>query len=276
MNSASAHGDGGRPAWRARADVWRPARRRRELLVSTLSPLFVLLAWEGLVRAGLLDARFFPAPTSIVDTFVTVVASGEMLRDLSATLTRIVLGYLLGAVPGLLLGLLLGLASLLRAFAMPIIFAAYPVPKVAVLPLIMLIFGIGELSKYIIVAIGVFFLVVVNTTAGVLQIDRIYFDVARNFEAPRRDVYLRVVLPGALPQIFTGLKLGLGVALIILITAEFVGAQSGVGVMIYQAWQVFAIERLFVGLLVVSFLGYLLSLGFDELERAALPWRPRE
>lgn len=266
-----------RIAWRARPDATPSARgfsaRRRDVLVSIFSPVVVLVAWEALVRGRLLDARFFPAPTSIVGTFTSVVRSGDLWTDLSATLTRIVLGYLLGALPALALGILLGLAPFARAFATPIIFALYPIPKVAVLPLIMLIFGIGETSKYVIVAIGVFFLVVVNTMAGVLSIERIYFDVARNFHLSRRDFYLRVVLPGALPQIFTGLKLAIGVALIILVTAEFVGAQSGIGVMIFQAWQVFAIERLFVGLVVVSFLGYLLSLGFDELERIALPWR---
>lgn len=271
-------GDGAtRAAWRAAADP--PARtrgltrRQRELFVSVFSPVAVLAVWELSVRARLLDARFFPAPTSIMGTFAATVSSGELWSHLSATLVRIAVGFLLGALPALLLGVLLGLAPFARAFANPIIYALYPVPKVAILPLIMLIFGIGEMSKYVVVAIAVFFLVIVNTMAGVVQIEKIHFDVARNFGASRRDLYIRVVLPGALPQIFTGLKLANGVALIVLVTAEFVGAQTGVGVMIFQSWQVFAIERLFVGLVVVSFLGYLLSLIFDELERMAIPWR---
>jgi NitT/TauT family transport system permease protein len=97
--------------------------------------------------------------------------------------------------------------------------------------------------------------------------------VAKNFNASRRDFYLKVVLPGALPAIFTGLKLAMGVALIVLVTAEFVGARMGLGVMIFEAWQVFAIERLFVGLVVVSFLGYSLSLLIDELQRLLVPWQ---
>ena len=266
-----------RAPWRAAADP--PARtrgltrRQRELAVSVFSPVAVLVLWELAVRTRLLDARFFPAPTAIVGTFAATTASGELWSHVSATLARIAVGFLMGAVPALLLGVLLGLAPFARAFANPIIFALYPVPKVAILPLIMLIFGLGEMSKYVVVAIAVFFLVIVNTMAGVVQIDRIHFDVARNFGVSRRDVYARVVLPGALPQIFTGLKLAIGVALIVLVTAEFVGADTGVGVLIFQSWQVFAIERLFVGLVVVSFLGYLLSLAFDELERVAIPWR---
>jgi NitT/TauT family transport system permease protein len=266
-----------RIVWRAREDTERRGRfmtmRRREILVSIFSPVVILIAWELLVRATLLDARFFPAPTSIVGTFWAVIRSGELTNAVTVSLTRIFAGFLMGAIPALLLGLVLGLSRMVRAFANPIVYALYPVPKVAILPLVMLIFGLGEMSKYVVIAIAVFFLVLVNTTAGVVMIDRIHFDVAKNFNASRRDFYLHVVLRGALPSIFTGLKLALGVALIVLVTAEFVAARSGIGVLIYESWQVFAIERLFVGLVVVSFLGYLLSLLFDELERLVIPWQ---
>ena len=266
-----------RIVWRARQDAETGVPfltlRRRELLVSVFSPVLVLIAWELLVRVRLLDARFFPAPTSIVGTFGALIASGELLTHVTVSLSRIAAGFLMGAVPALLLGLVLGLSRLARAFANPIVYALYPVPKVAILPLIMLIFGLGEMSKYVIIAIAVFFLVLVNTMAGVVMIDRIYFDVAKNFNAPRRDFYLNVVLKGALPPIFTGIKLAIGVALIVLVTAEFVGARTGLGVLIFEAWQVFAIERLFVGLVVVSFLGYALTLLIEELERLLIPWR---
>ena len=266
-----------RIVWRARQDAETGVSfltlRRRELLVSIFSPVLVLIAWELLVRVGLLDSRFFPAPTSIVGTFGTLIASGELLTHVTVSLARIAVGFLMGAVPALVLGLVLGLSRLARAFANPIVYALYPVPKVAILPLIMLIFGLGEMSKYVIIAIAVFFLVLVNTMAGVVQMDRIYFDVAKNFNASRRDFYVNVVLRGALPPIFTGIKLAVGVALIVLVTAEFVGARTGLGVLIFEAWQVFAIERLFVGLVVVSFLGYALTLLIEELERLLIPWQ---
>jgi len=263
--------------WRAKTD---PAvrggvltRRRRELLASAFSPVLLLLAWEVTVRAGLLDARFFPAPSSIVETFGRLAMNGELWRHLSTSLSRIVIGFAMGAVPALLLGLALGLSRLARSIANPIIYSLYPVPKVAVLPLIMLIFGLGEMSKYVIIAIAVFFVVLVNTMAGVVQIDRIYFDVAKNFNTSRRDFYKSVLLPGAMPAIFTGVKLAMGIALVVLVTAEFVGASTGLGVLIYEAWQVFAIEQLFVGLVVVSFLGYSLSVLIDEVERRVVPWQ---
>ena len=275
--SAVVERNGPRIVWRAREDTAGRVRfmttRHREILMSIFSPLVVLIAWEVVVRANLVDARFFPAPTSIVGTFWALIRSGDLASAVGVSLTRIGAGFLMGAVPALVLGLGLGLSRMVRAFANPIIYALYPVPKVAILPLVMLIFGLGEMSKYVIIAIAVFFLVLVNTIAGVVQIDPIYFDVARNFNASRRDFYLGVVLRGALPAIFTGLKLAMGVALIVLVTAEFVGARSGIGVMIYESWQVFAIERLFVGLVVVSFLGYVLSLLLDELERLVIPWQ---
>jgi NitT/TauT family transport system permease protein len=268
---------GARIVWTAKQDTATRqvffTRRRQEVLASIFSPVLVLLAWELLVRAGLLDSRFFPAPTSIVGTFGALVTSGELWRHLYTSLARIAVGFVMGALPALLLGLLLGLSRFARAVANPIIFALYPVPKVAILPLVMLIFGLGEMSKYVIIAIAVFFIVLLNTMGGVVQIDRIYFDVAKNFNATRRDFFLSVVLPGALPSIFTGVKLAIGVALIVLVTAEFVGARTGLGVLIFESWQVFAIERLFVGLVVVSFLGYGLSLFTEEVERLLIPWQ---
>lgn len=263
-------------AWSAKAD---PAerrflsRRKTEVALSLTSPFLLLLLWEAMSRTQVLDMRFFPAPSSIVSTFWAFAASGELWLHLRTSLVRIAVGFAMGAVPAVLLGLFLGLSRVARVIVNPIIYALYPIPKVAILPLIMLIFGLGELSKYVIIAIAVFFLVVVNTTAGVLLIDSIYFDVAKNFNTSRRDFYLKVVLPGALPSIFTGLKLAMGVALIVLITAEFVGARNGIGVVIFESWQVFAIERLFVGLVVISFLGYVLALLLDELERLVVPWR---
>lgn len=262
--------------WHAKsAAVGNPfvSRRTIDVAVSLISPLLVVLVWEVLSRTNVLDMRFFPAPSSIITTFWEFAASGEMWLHLQASLVRIGVGFLLGAAPAVLLGLFLGLSRIARTIVNPIIYALYPIPKVAILPLVMLIFGLGDASKFVIIAIAVFFLVVVNTTGGVMLIDAIYFDVARNFNASRRDFYLKVVLPGALPSIFTGLKLAMGVALIVLVTAEFVGARTGIGVVIFEAWQVFAIERMFVGLVIVSFLGYLLALVLDEVERLVLPWR---
>jgi NitT/TauT family transport system permease protein len=137
----------------------------------------------------------------------------------------------------------------------------------------MLIFGLGEMSKYVIIAIAVFFLVIYNTMAGVMNIPNIYLDVGRNFGANRVQFWWTVALPGALPLIFTGIKLAAGVALLVIVAAEFVGAKTGIGYLIWQSWQTFSVEAMYVGLVVISILGFLVSTGLDELEHVVIPWR---
>jgi NitT/TauT family transport system permease protein len=154
--------------------------------------------------------------------------------------------------------------------------ATYPIPKLAIMPLILLIFGLGESSKVFTIGIGVFYLVVINSMAGVLHIEKIYLDVAKNFGASRKDFYLTVALPGALPMIFTGLKLGMGMALILVVAAEMSAAKAGVGWMIWRAYDMFAIEQMFVALMVLSVLGYLFSILLDIAEHWVIPWKRRE
>lgn len=244
-----------------------------ERLLSVFSPLLLLILWEILVRLGFLDARFFPAPTGIVSTFVAMIRSGELFVHLGASIVRIIWGFVMGATPAVFLGLIMGLSPIVRAAINPMVAATYPIPKIAVLPLIMLIFGLGEMSKYVIVAIGVFFLVLINTMAGVMNIEKIYLDVGKNFGASRKDMYLTIALPGALPLVFAGFRLGWGVALLLIVAAEFVGAKSGVGYLIWQSWQTFSVESMYVGLIVISILGYISSLILDELERILIPWK---
>jgi NitT/TauT family transport system permease protein len=247
--------------------------QNKERLLSMFSPVLLLFLWEFLVQVGLLDKRFFPAPTSIVGTFQQLVVSGELFKHLQASIARIVIGFMMGAIPALFVGVTMGLSRWVRAFLSPMVAALYPIPKIAILPLVMLIFGLGEQSKWVIIAIGVFFLVLYNTMAGVMNIPNIYLDVGRNFGANRVQFFWTVALPGALPLIFTGIKLAAGVALLIIVAAEFVGAKTGIGYLIWQSWQTFSVETMYVGLVVISMLGYLVSLGLDELEHFLIPWR---
>ncbi|HVA24164.1 MAG TPA: ABC transporter permease subunit, partial [Chloroflexota bacterium] len=167
-----------------------------ERLVSLFSPVLLLLLWEVLVRVHLLDARFFPAPTSIIATFKQLIVSKELLIDIKDTLGRVGVGLLMGSIPGLALGVAMGLSAPVRAFFKPMVAALFPIPKIAILPLIMLIFGLGEMSKYISVAIGVVFLVLINTMAGVMNIDKIYLEVGQNFGANRWQFFKTIANPG--------------------------------------------------------------------------------
>jgi NitT/TauT family transport system permease protein len=156
----------------------------------------------------------------------------------------------------------------------PIVDATFPIPKIAMLPMVILLFGIGEGSKYAIIAIAVVFLVLINTEAGVRSIERIYFDVGRNYGASRLMFFTDIALPGALPMIMTGLKLGMGVALIIIVSAEFVGARNGIGYLIWNSWNTFQVDKMYAGLMVMALLGFASALLLAALERALVPWKP--
>ncbi|WP_248964002.1 ABC transporter permease [Sphaerisporangium perillae] len=251
---------------------WRNARNRDRLLAA-VTPLVLLGIWEVLVRIGALDARFFPAPSSIFGRMVDMVSSGELWTQTWASLQRLFLGFWLGLIPGLVLGAVMGLSRPVRAALSPLVSGTYPIPKSALLPLILLVFGLGEMSKIVMVAIGVFYPVVLNTTAGVLQIQPMYYDVAKNFGAKRLQVFRTVALPGAMPSIMTGIELGAGLGLILIAIAEMVGAQSGLGFMIWNAWQLYSVDTMYVGLLVIAVIGYAMSLVLGWVARLVTPWR---
>lgn len=250
-----------------------PARRDNTYrILSYFSPLLLLLFWEVAAQSGMIDRRFFPPPSAIAGTAWQMIVSLELFEHIGATLRRVWVGYAMGAFPGVLLGLILGLSTPLRRVFAPIFAALYPVPKIAILPLILLIFGIGDASKFVVIAIGVFFLMFYNTLGGVMQIPQIYLDVARNAGASPLQTFRRIALPSALPSIFTGLKLAAGSSYIIIAAAEFLGARSGVGFFIWASWQTFAVSRMFVGIVVISLMGYLTILLLEALERRFVPW----
>jgi len=238
-----------------------------------LSPLLALGLWELCSRAGWLDVRFFPAPTAILYHLLFVSPDEGLLTDIAASLSRIFWGYLGGCLLGVGLGVAMGLSAPLRAALFPLVALSYPIPKIAVLPLIMLIFGIGELSKIVVVAIGSFFLVLMNTLHGVESLPRIYHDVARVNRIRRGRFVRRVVLPGSLPSIFTGLRLAIGYSLVIVVAAEFSGADAGIGYLIWQSWETFSIKSMYAGIFVIGALGLLFSVLLDGLQRRLVPWR---
>jgi len=253
------------------AAVTRP-RVRTELILSVASPLLVLVLWEVLVRSGTLNALFFPPPTFVFKTMYTMTLSGELPHQVGVSLRRVLLGFGLGAAPAVIIGLAMGWSSRVRAFVEPIIAATYPVPKIALLPMIMLIFGIGEMSKIVIIAVGAFFPAAINATAAVLGISPTYFEVARNFGAGPYRTFTRVVLPGSLPIVFAGLRLGVGVALLLVVAAEFVAAREGVGALIWLAWQTLRTEKLYAGVVTWAAIGVLSTRGLQWLERRIVRW----
>lgn len=240
--------------------------------VALFSPLILLLLWELAVRIHVLDARFFPAPSSIIDTLIQGIRSGEILDNIGATAWRVLVGYTMGAIPALSLGLTLALMPRARQILMPIFNTLYTVPKIAILPLLLFIFGVGDMSKFMIIAIGTFFLVFFNTINGVLQAPSIYFDVAHNSGASPIQICTTVALPAALPSIFTGLKLALGQSYVLIAATEFVGAKSGVGYYIWMSWQLFNVKQMFVGIILLSTMGYLSIMVLEKIQRVLIPY----
>lgn len=247
---------------------------RSERWLTAASPILLLGLWEVLSRTGVLDPRYVPPPSAVLVTVFELTRSGELPYHLAISLRRILAGFLLGAVPAVALGLAMGLNRSVRALMMPLVAAIYPIPKIAVYPLIIFYLGIGEASKVSIVALSIFFLVLLNTMAGVTGLDRVYFSIARAYGAGGRAVFTTVAWPGALPAIFTGLKLGMGFALIVIVGAELLGSDAGIGFLIWQSYQIFDVETMFAGLLVTAVLGWVATLALDAIERRALPWRP--
>jgi len=252
-----------------------PFRRRRiiELLLTVAGPALVIGIWELLSRTETIDPRFWPAPSVLWDTAIEMGRDGSLLENLRITVQRIVFGFALGTIPGVILGLGMGLFWPIRTFFMPISTVIYAIPKIAVLPLMIIAFGTGETSKMVTVALSIFFLVALNTMTGVMELDRSYQDVAKNLGASRFELFTTVALPGALPSIFTGMRLALGFALVVVVGTEFVSAQDGLGYVIWNSYQTLRIHPMYVGLAATALLGWALTIGLGLVEVWALPWK---
>jgi len=244
-----------------------------ERFIGLLTPALLLLVWEGAAHFKLIDVRFFPPPSSIVHQIGVLIASGELATNTLASLRRLALGMLLGGVPALFLGLAMGVSRPLRAAIDPLVSATYPIPKSAILPLVLLIFGLGEMSKVVMVALGAFYPILINTVLGVVNLDKVYLDVGHNYRANRWQVFRTIALPGALPSIMAGIKLAMGMGLILIAISEMVAANDGIGYMIWNSWQVLTVDTMYVGLLVIAILGFVFSLALDEIERMLIPWK---
>ena len=256
-----------------------PSKRRtlgvagRERLISFISPVVLLVLWEVLARTGMIDTRFFPAPSQVFQTLFAMLKTGELQHHTWASLRRLAIGFVVGGVPALVIGIIMGLNSTVRAIIDPLIAATYPVPKSSILPLALLVLGLGEPSKIFMVAVGVFYPIAMNAMTGVREINRIYLDVGQNFKASRWSVFCTIALPGALPTIMTGVRLGVGMGLVLIAIAEMVGAKSGLGFLIWNAWETFSVDQMYVGLFMIALIGFVLTVVLNEFEKVLIPWK---
>ena len=237
----------------------------QERLLYLASPIGLLAVWEILIRLGFGDRRFIPAPSDIAVRFWQLTLNGELAMHTAATLWRVAAGFVIGAVPAVAIGLLMAMFRPVRIFFDPLI--------AALMPLLLLAFGFGDASKIALVATAVFFPVIINTYAGAANIDRIYWDVARNYGASPYILFTRVVFFGALPLIFAGLRIALAVSFVVLVAAEFVASKTGIGYLIWNSWELLEVDYMFVGIVVIGILGLITSVAFQEIERKLIPWK---
>ena len=232
----------------------------------------LLAAWEAWARGTEGSSLLFPAPSVIAAALVRQGRSGELARALAATLGRLVSGFVLGGVPALLLGLVMGYSPRVRAAVDPLVAAAHAVPKIAVLPILMMLLGIGEAPKVVVVAAAAFFPLLIDTMAGVRQISPIHFEAAHAYGASAPRVFWRVLIPGSLPQILSGVRLAFNASLLITIALEIVAARTGLGATIWLAWQTLRVEELYASLAVISLLGVGFNAALARVGRRLVPW----
>jgi sulfonate transport system permease protein len=239
-----------------------------------LVPLAILIVWQAASLTGLLADQVMPAPTAVATAFWRVTSSGELLRDITVSTWRAFAGFAIGGSIGFALGMLNGLSGLAETLTDSTLQMVRNIPHLALIPLVILWFGIGEEAKLFLVALGVFFPIYVNTLHGVRSVDPHLLEMARAYGMSGRAIFWRVVFPGALPSIFVGLRYGLGIMWLTLIVAETISASSGIGFMAMNAREFMMVDVVVVSILIYAALGKLADSVARLLERTCLSWNP--
>ncbi len=236
-----------------------------------LGALFAVLAvWQLLSLRGL--PEFVLSPVEIVKHFVAALGTRELYQDAGASLMRALPGFAVGTAIGVLLGLGAGIARSFDELLSPLVFLSYPVPKIVMLPVFMLWFGIGDLSKVLIIALACFYPAFINAYYGARATRRILVWSARNMGASEAEIFRRVVLPGALPQIFAGMRVALALSFIVMFAAEMINARSGLGHLIREAENSLRFDLMYVSLVTIAILGYAGDRLLRFLRTYFLPW----
>ena len=233
----------------------------------------ILVVWQTASSAGLVSQLALPSPVSIAEALWELIVSGDLWRHLQASVWRILYGWGLGTAAGLTVGFSMGISSVARSVGIPVVSALFPIPKIALLPLFILWFGIGEPSKVATIALGVFFPTVINTYSGVDNVPKNLIRMGQSFNVPPRDIIIKIILPGALPGILAGFRISSSIALILLVAAEMIGAEFGIGALVLQAGNLMQTDRLMAGVVMLSVLGVLIGVLLTRLERWWLRWR---
>jgi ABC-type nitrate/sulfonate/bicarbonate transport system permease component len=250
------------------------AARIWQFALPPLTIVAVVVAWEALVRLRGIAPIYLPAPSSVFVYLSRMIADGSMPYHLGITLLRIFVGFGLAAVFGIALGVLMGMSRTIARVADVWIAALYPLPKISLIPLLIIWVGTGEAYKIVISAVSAFFPIVISTYSGIRQTDRGLVKAAKDLGANARQIQLKVVIPGAIPSIFAGLHLGMGIAIILVVAAEMIGgsSQGGMGWLLISSGQVMETEKVFASLIVLAVVGAVVIKLQQWIDRKVAPW----
>jgi sulfonate transport system permease protein len=263
-----------RPAKRKLADASALGRRIRERILPWLVPVALFAAWYFSSRFGLIDPTFLPGPGDVISGFWSVSQTGEVWNDLAISAARALGGLVIGGGIGFALGILNGLSPLAAKLLDTTLQMVRNIPILALIPLAILWFGIGESAKLFLIALGVFFPIYLNTYHGIRNVDAGLIEMARTYGLRGPRLFTRVIFPGALPSILVGLRFALGIMWLVLIVAEMVSSSSGIGYMTMNARDDMQTNIVLLGILIYALLGKFADILAHALERRFLRWHP--
>jgi NitT/TauT family transport system permease protein len=244
----------------------------KSLLRGIAMPIVLLVVWEAVCRGGLVSPIMLPSPSAIVVKWVEWLLSGELLVDVLGSMGRVTGGFLLGAGLALPLGLFMGASPRTYEYFNPIIQVLRPIPPIAWIPMSILWFGLGNPPAIFLISLGAFFPVLMNTIAGVQNVDGIYLRAARNLGAGRGTMFRRVILPAATPYILAGIRIGIGTAFIVVIVSEMIAVNNGLGYRILEAREFMWSDKIIAGMVTIGLLGLAIDQGMNVLNNYLLRW----
>jgi sulfonate transport system permease protein len=237
-----------------------------------LFPVLLMGIWELCSDLGVAKSTLLPSPSLIFRTFIELLLSGELFHHLSISIWRVLQGYVIGALLGIVIGILCGLFEKVEAALSLVLGFLRPIPVIAWVPVFILWMGIDEASKITVIAIGSFWPVLVNVIDGIRNVDKKYLEVARILEKNSWQILTKVIFPSALPNIFTGLRVGIGIAWMCVVGAELIAASSGIGYLIMYARELLQSDVMYVGVFSIGLTGFLIDKLLRIVERKLLKW----